>query len=404
MSKLLSFLRSFFFIIFNTKKIWRKPSEKKVLIFDEASIIYRPHLMEFINTNDREVYYTRNTPPFKSVIYIYVILLMVSKFKFSKESYKKIYFKLINPKYIITLIDNSIQFYTLKKYCPDAFIISIQSSHRMAVSDFFSKGKVYKKEKLYSDLIFVFNNYVANKYKQFIKTKCVSIGSFESNNVKRKKTRKKFDILYISDFPFPFTVTKSNSDMRKEYISWDKFIAPVQNFLMNLSKYLEKKEQKLLILGRAVNPYESNLEKQYYEKIFKKNFTFIKNYENRKKFDFIDKSKIVITINSTLGYESFSRGTKTAFFSVRAKNGLFKSTRFGWPAPVSLKGPCWTNDCSINEIHRVLNSLIKMSDKKWIKFRNKRMSSVLKYDPGNKKFFKTIKNLGFPINHKNINI
>ena len=175
----------------------------------------------------------------------------------------------------------------------------------------------------------------------------------------------------------------------------------MEKFLINLSKYLNQKKQKLLILGRGSNDKEAKLEKKYYEKIFeKKNIIFLKNSEKREKFDLLDKSKLVITINSSLGYESFSRGTKTAFFSVRAKNGLFHSTKFGWPAPKTIKGPCWTNDNSLQEIERVLNYLAKMTQKKWIKFRDKEMSDLIKFDPGNKKFLKISKNIGLPVNYK----
>lgn len=396
-TQLLKGLINLFSIIFRAKKIWHVPNEKKILIYDD--ILLKP-LLDYININETEIYHVRNRQ--NRIVNMYVVFLMITQLKFSKENYKEIYLKLVNPKYIITFIDNSIPFYQLKKYCPKAITISIQGSHRMAVSDFFINKKKFIKKKLSSDFIFVFNNYVAKKYKEFIKSKCICIGSFISNRVKKKSNKKKYELLYISDFIFPFTVTKSQSDMqKKEYKTWDEFIGPVEQFLINLSKYLNKKKKRLIILGRGSDDKEAKLEKTYYEKIFKKeNIIFLKNSEKRKKFDLLDKSKLVVTINSSLGYESFSRGTKTAFFSVRAKNGLFQSTKFGWPASKTTKGPCWTNDNSLKEIERVLNYLTKMTQNKWIKFRDREMSDLIRFDPGNKKFLKFAKNIGLPVNYK----
>ena len=162
--QLLSELTNNLSIIFKSKKIWHMPNKKKILIYDD--ILPKP-ILDYINISETEIYHVRNRQ--YRIVNMYVVFLMIMQLKFSKENYKEIYLKLVNPKYIITLTDNSIPFYQLKKYCPKAITISIQNSHRMAVSDFFIKKKELVKKKLSSDFIFVFNNYVAKKYKEFIK-------------------------------------------------------------------------------------------------------------------------------------------------------------------------------------------------------------------------------------------
>jgi len=78
-------------------------------------------------------------------------------------------------------------------------------------------------------------------------------------------------------------------------------------------------------------------EKKYYSKVFGKKFFFIKNnnsFSTKKKiFKNLDESSLIITLDSTLGYEAIARGKKVLFFSVR--NNLDRETKnriaFCWP-------------------------------------------------------------------------
>ena len=78
--------------------------------------------------------------------------------------------------------------------------------------------------------------------------------------------------------------------------------------------FSKKNNRKLFVYGKTKF---FNGEKKYYdEKLGKKNYTFIPNY----KIDPIkltDTSNIVITFNSTLGYESLSRENKTIFLNTK---------------------------------------------------------------------------------------
>ena len=379
-----------FKILLLAKKNWTKPKKKEILIYDEASLNF---LKNYFYEKDYEVLHKRNFP--KRQINMFVIFIMLLKLKFSPEKYQEIYIKLVKPKFIITMIDNDILFYKIKSYYPNAMIISIQNAARYAISDIFSKIKKINDEnkKLKADYVLVFNDHIQKIYKKIIDCKFLTIGSFVSNNQKKNLVKKNYGLVYISDF-------RDENNIPKEYISWEIYYREVSMFLKNLSKFLQKKKLKITILG-ATTGKQNLAEKKYYKKIFKNNkYKYLARSQKRPKFKIIDNAKFVLNINSTLGYEAFSRGSKTAFFSVRSKNKNFKSSQFNWPAKQTNQGLFWTNESSYSEISRILNYLEKISLKEWNKLIKRRFSDILKFDPGNKEFINFSKQIKLPLKFK----
>ena len=122
------------------------------------------------------------------------------------------------------------------------------------------------------------------------------------------------------------------------------------------------------MLGRDIDYLN---EKKYFRYFFKKNnFFFIPRTKKRSTYTYIDNAELVITIDSTLGYTSFSRGTKTAFFSVRNNKKELESTKVCWPAKKKLKTKIWSNSYSLAEVERVLSNLLKFNRKEWLRLRN----------------------------------
>ena len=246
---------------------------------------------------------------------LYIIFKMIFNFEFSFRKYKEFYLKFVNPKYIFTLIDNNVGFYRIKDVLPNCTNVFIQNSHRMALTDIFSKINLLKKNRMFHvDYMFVFNKYVGKKYNSFIKGKTIPIGSFISNSIPIKKiNKKKKYILYISNYR-----TEHNKNFFMQNVSWGEYKYNEEKLLHSISTYLHLNKKYNLIfkvLGRDLDHLN---EKKYFTYFFKNNnFVFIPRTKNRSIYTYIDNAEIVITIDSTLGYTSFTRGTKTAFFSVR---------------------------------------------------------------------------------------
>ena len=76
---------------------------------------------------------------------------------------------------------------------------------------------------------------------------------------------------------------------------------------------LKKKGENIFIYGKKEDRIEMVDEEKYFKKYLSNKSTYIKN--NRlKSIEIIDESNIIITINSTLGYEALAREKKVIFF------------------------------------------------------------------------------------------
>ena len=82
--------------------------EKKFLIFDAEE---SNHLFNYLKKNETEILNTR-----KEIINFWILLKCFFNFKLSYKYYLIFYIKTIKPKIIITLIDNNLFFYEIKKF------------------------------------------------------------------------------------------------------------------------------------------------------------------------------------------------------------------------------------------------------------------------------------------------
>ena len=93
------------------------------------------------------------------------------------------FIKSVNPKIVLTFIDNNLTFYKLRKYLniPTAFV---QNGNRTSFDDIFGKlEKLNNNETkdLKVDMMFVFNDATGEKYKKYISGDYIKIGSVMSN-------------------------------------------------------------------------------------------------------------------------------------------------------------------------------------------------------------------------------
>jgi len=363
-------IKKYFYFFFLSKKIFKRPSKKDILIYDSDD---SDKFIKYLNKKSFDVLDIRMAYEPNQRLNLFVLIKCFLNFKFSVKEYFKEYIRLVSPKLLITLTDNYPQFYSLKNVNKNMKTVIVQKAFRsLQPSDVLFKLKYLKKQKNYKcDYLLMFNYETGKIFRSFLKGKIIPIGSFKSNSVLReKKPKKKIDLLYISVFRrLPYKTKKED------------FI-----FFENLKKFCNQKKISLQVLG-ATNYIE---EKIFYNKIFGSSMTkFINRYENRNSYKIVDQSKVIVNIDSTLGYEAIARGNNVAFLSIREKKFPFNSRQFGWPVKKKFgKGRFWTDENSYKELSRILNFLIKRKDKKF-----KEMSNIMKFDEGNKSFLNLIKKL-----------
>ena len=339
-----------------TSFYFKKPQQKKLLFFDEAQANF--FITKFkINKNDC---YSLNTR--KEKINIYILLNTVKRLfsSFCRPSnlflnYLLEYIKSVNPSVVITLIDNNILFFFLKKYFPRVKFLTIQLGHRTEHRDIFTviKKKKLGKKNLKADICFTFNKAYGQKISNYIKCKTIDIGSLKNNFVKIGETKNKKTLLFISQF-------------RNELPSNNNCFNIEKKLLPEIKLYCEKEKINFYILG--AHKINADVEKKYFTKIIGfNNWKFLAARKNLDNYRVIDKFENIVFIDSTLGYEAIGRKKKVANFSSRrlTKNSPYE--KFAWPFKIKKRDFFYSNSCSKDEVKRVLDNVTKCSEKKWKK-------------------------------------
>lgn len=361
----MDFLKKIFITVFLSKKTFKKPKKKKILIINkDLSDFIRKYIKNSTDILDTRFQYR----PFQQ-LNLYVLMNSYLKLKFSTFDYFCEYIRFVQPKILITLIDNDPLFYKFKSIFPNIKTIMIQNAFRSNLkTDVLSFKKKLKENNYSVDYYFCFNKAIGNKFKSFLKCTVVPIGSFRSNLYIKKKEKKKYEFLYISVYRF------------HEKASSEEIM-----FLKKLEKYLLKKDKSLTILGSQ--SFYKNDEYNFYKNIFKNiNLNFIERTKKRETYKILDQSNISINIDSSAGYESLSRKNKVGFFCIRGNQYPYNSLKFGWPNYLQNRGSFWTNKNSYMEIERILNYLTNTNDQQFASKNKKIINIVMNKDKNNKKF------------------
>lgn len=148
--------------------------------------------------------------------------------------------------------------------------------------------------------------------------------------------------------------------LQKKNIDTTKINSSIQKVFSLLCKISKETKIKFKVLGSQINKEK---EVNFYQKI-NKNFIFLsRNLIRAIAYEEIDKAKLVVTIDSTLGYESLARYNKTLFICIR--KSINKTNVFGWPNYFKDKGLCWTNVYDEKYIREKIINLLKLPNKKW---------------------------------------
>ena len=180
----MKFLRKLILVIFLSKKNFNKPKKKKILIIDKDLSEY----IKFYFNKESSILDTRFDYLPKREINMYILLKSFIKFKFSKFQYLCEYIRSVNPKVLVTLIDNNPTFYKFKKYFPNIKTIMIQNALRTRHKlDILGNLKLLDSKYFHVDYYFCFNEKIGLIFKRLLKCIPIPIGSFRSNFYYYKK-------------------------------------------------------------------------------------------------------------------------------------------------------------------------------------------------------------------------
>ncbi len=366
--------RKILIILFKTKFVFTRPTKKKFLFIDftHCEIIIKKFKLK---EKDFNILFSRLE---KINIPILIKSILKNNLNVNFANYCYEYLKITKPKKVITFIDNNILFYKLKKKFPSTKFISVQNGHRTQYRDFFSILEKNKHLNLECDKIFIANLGFGKMIKKFIKCEVVPLGFFKNNFVKLKKQKTlKKSLLFLSQF--------------RENQTQEDFFLVEKKLLKFLADFCLKNKLNLYILGCSENFIK---EKKYYQSILMNyKYNFQKKLKYPLNYKLVDKFNIIVFVDSTLGYESISRGKKVAAFSSRKKTVKGGLEKFGWPNKFKDIGffHC-SNEFKKIEAEKIMTNVININQNKWNKFVRPKLKSISIYNYNNKPLFREFNN------------
>jgi surface carbohydrate biosynthesis protein len=376
----------YFKFVLQAKKTLKKPLKVDLLIYDGTfPEVLTPYLQKY----NYSVLFVRG-----EILNLHILIKSMFTKSFWKinpfYSYTLCYIKTVSPRVILTYIDNNSYFYKIGIDLPDVKTIFIQNGSRSILGDVFDS---IKSSDFYQvDFMLVHNSEIGKKYLEFIQGEYISIGSFMLNLFQDKISIVPNQIAFISG-----VVPKKQKSKVFFYrpngspIYWDEFYQAEIFNIKFLSKWCNLHSKNLIIIGREKD--DNGFEKNFYSNIIgNTNFQFIPQIDLFNSYRMIMQSEIVVFIDSTLGYESYGLGKKTAGFSNRNIQNSPRNT-FGWPGDFEERGLFWTNFQNESDLEEILNFLNKVTDKDWAKILDEYRAMLIDIDSGNTKLEILLKSL-----------
>lgn len=367
----LSWLYRFFIV---SKKAWSLPIHTEVVIYHSAGVDL---ISDYLGDNTYQVLDLYNIP-----INIFVLIKSILSKKFWKgrpdSAYVMSFLSSVKPKIVMSIVDNDSIFYEISSQFSSIKTIFFQNGTRDDWLDQLKDNRNW-----YVDAMFVHNMNIGKYYQSKIGGNLIPCGSLKNNIVPLSDLIYADDVLYLSQYHQNQNPLKPLTfDSNGKGYTWDEFFAIDELLIKYLDTWCYERGKVLRICGRERG--NSGFEYQYYKNQIKKSaWIYEPNLSEFGCYQLVDACNIIVTVDSTLGYESLARGRKTAFFAGR---GLFinnKARRFGWPGSLPENGPFWAASVNSVEVYRVLDYLAGESDAQWQKNCRTYAPQVMGFDPGN---------------------
>lgn len=375
----------------NSKKIWHKPGNADVLIYDRSG---SEVFLKYLDPKSVEIMDIRGES-----INLYVLFKCLLCWKFNLLHYSVQYSACVMPSVALTFIDNNSIFYQLKSQQKGLTTGFVQNGIRGETGCVlgFLKKQPYIRNKYHVDYMLTFGNAIGQEYSKYIGGKTLPIGSFKNNLHQLRSKERIKSVLFLSQYRVPPRSENSPIlilDNRK--IFWKQFCYAEEFLLPLLQKYCRQKELELKICGCSAD--QTNEERNYFRSLLgNETLELLEKSDIYNSYEKVDAAGFVVFVDSTLGYEALSRGKKTAAFTLRGKSLGLSDRNFGWPADLPDSGPFWTNNADEHEFKRVMDYITTVSDEEWEKTRRRYVPELMEYDPGNTRFIKLMREIGVPL-------
>lgn len=224
------------------------------------------------------------------------------------------YIELVNPKVILTAIDDSSIFQKISNLYKDTKFIAIQNGLRLPC--YFSYQLPYSSNNNNKDFLYTFYCFSQSEKKSFLENgfnikKFIPIGSFNGGIYWKNRIINKepiYDICYISQW---FDVNKESFPHEGAKKLFDADVAAVKFLEMSLIRLIDEYDYSLTI---ALRNEDCSEELEHFKSIFGNKAKYIlSDKEKFSSYNAADSANLIINIYSTLGAEAMGFGKKVLF-------------------------------------------------------------------------------------------
>lgn len=305
----------------------KSPKKSSVLIYDDTnSEVIKKYVLDDI---DYSILYTRME---KCLLSPSIVVKMLKKLSngslfggsfFSKiyRAYLISYIEYVDPKVVITTIDNDRLYYIISNYFPSVIFYAIQNGARLQDDVLCHKEALLSFENPCPDdiynvilICFGYKDKLFYLHSNFFLKEIIPAGSIKESIYadifsKNDDGQDSYDICLVSQYANGIN-------------SYPKVMSGLDKLNLLLKKLIDDKGYKLCIALRSNEKFESD----YFKHYFGDSISFIKNRpELFTTYSAMDSSKLIVAYNSTCGFEALGLGKKVLFCG---PNSL-KSVLFG---------------------------------------------------------------------------
>jgi surface carbohydrate biosynthesis protein len=359
-----------FFINIVPKFYFDLPKKKSILIFDD---IEKKIISSFVK--NKNIYFIKvrnNSYNFYALIYA-AIFCYRSNYKIE---YLNFFFLISNSNILLTTSFKRFIIYQIKNFYPKRKILVIQNGSFGKKFPDTIKNSSYKNFKC--DYFFCFSKAEIVFLKDLIITNFKILGSFRSNYYPITKLKTKSSIVYISQYRKDLFGDKNFRDL---YYSEKKLLPVLLNFCKKINKRLE------------ILPGENDHKKEHvhFKKILKSNQFFLHKRNIKNSYKICDISRLCVGIDSSLIFESISRGSKVAIFNfdISHNRNITSITKNYYKYS---EGKFWLKYFDKHKLNKIFEHIYNMNEKKW-KSNNFNKVIMLPYIRNNEKIDNILNNL-----------
>jgi surface carbohydrate biosynthesis protein len=380
-------------ILIKAKYNLKKPQKKKIIIFDDKGSV--GIFSKFFLPGTFDILHVRGEK-----INIFVILTIIFRLKVpSLKKYIIEYLKFVKPKYVFHNTYNR-RFFEIDNNDLNFDIIKIFTQDEKKSSSSYREFNINNKN-YHSDYLFVENEAMKNHMKKDIKGEYIINGLFNNNTgPKINLLNLKEKIQFISQYrTFKSISKKYSKEIKDGYITEDTILDQVDDvkysynqfyqtdldIAFKLKKFCEKENIHFEVVGTSSDDQEGEV-KFFSSVLGNKNWNYVGRRKNIKGYHLTADAKYIVTIDSTLGHECFSRGQRVCFFSVRSKYIKSPYSIFGWPKILPQEGKCWTTLNEDKDFDRLTDFLINGKNEDWEKLRYETLKDLFHYDYQNQNY------------------